>query len=414
MSKEELDMADLMSQILTVAELNEYIKGVLQYDPNLQEVLVQGEVSNYYAHYASGHVYFTLKDEDTQLNAVMFKQTKETIDFNLEDGMEVIVEGQITLYAPRGEYQIQVSDLQPKGTGSLQIAFEQLKKSLKEEGLFKEEYKQELPDIPQKIGVITSPTGAAIRDVISVVKRRFTNVSLLIAPATVQGDNAQPTLLRGLELLNDYFDVDVIIIGRGGGSLEDLWAFNKEKLARAIFNSATPIISAVGHETDYTIADFVADKRAPTPSAAAELVVSDRKELEKYLNRLKDNLASAIENRVQQEEQHLHNLVAKSAFRLFPSRINEAAQQIDDLAQQLEKNITNLINAKEEKLSAVMGKLDSLSPLNTLKRGYSLTRHKESQEKVSSITDVTPKDLVEVVLQDGRLICRIKEVKAKD
>ena len=407
-------MADLMDEILTVSQLNDYIKGVLQYDPNLQQVLVQGEVSNYYCHYASGHVYFTLKDEDTQIKAVMFNRVKEKVDFDLEDGMKVILEGQITVYPPRGEYQIQVSEVQPKGTGALHIAFEQLKNKLKEEGLFAEKYKQDLPEIPQKIGVITSPTGAAIRDVISVVKRRFTNVSLLIAPATVQGDNAEPTLLRGLELLNDQFDVDVIIIGRGGGSLEDLWAFNKEKLARAIFNSKTPVISAVGHETDYTISDFVADLRAPTPSAAAELVVSDRSELEKYLQRLIDNLNSAMQNKLEQKQRKLDNLVSKSAFRLFPDRINEAAQKIDDLVQQLDKNIDNLLTAKEEKLEATMGKLDSLSPLNTLGRGYSLTRKKESQEKIKSITEVAPGDVVEVVIEDGALICKVKEIADKD
>ena len=403
-------MTDLMEQVLTVSELNDYIKGVLQYDPNLQQVLVQGEVSNYYCHYSSGHVYFTLKDEDTQIKAVLFNRVKEKVEFELEDGMEVILEGQITVYPPRGEYQIQVSDVQPKGTGALHIAFEQLKKKLEDEGLFKEQYKRELPEIPQKIGVITSPTGAAIRDIISVVKRRFTNVSLLIAPATVQGDNAEPTLLRGLELLNDHFDVDVIIIGRGGGSLEDLWAFNKEKLARAIFNSKTPVISAVGHETDYTISDFVADLRAPTPSAAAELVVSDRKELEKYLQRLTDNLNGAIRNELEQEEQRLDNLLSKSAFRLFPERINEAAQKIDDLAQQLDKNMTNLLTTKEDELEAIMGKLDSLSPLNTLGRGYSLTRKSDTKEKVKSTAEVEVGETVEVIVRDGELICEVKDI----
>ena len=403
-------MTDLMEQVLTVSELNDYIKGVLQYDPNLQQVLVQGEVSNYYCHYSSGHVYFTLKDEDTQIKAVLFNRVKEKVEFELEDGMEVILEGQITVYPPRGEYQIQVSDVQPKGTGALHVAFEQLKKKLEDEGLFKEQYKRELPEIPQKIGVITSPTGAAIRDIISVVKRRFTNVSLLIAPATVQGDNAEPTLLRGLELLNDHFDVDVIIIGRGGGSLEDLWAFNKEKLARAIFNSKTPVISAVGHETDYTISDFVADLRAPTPSAAAELVVSDRKELEKYLQRLTDNLNGAIRNKLEQEEQRLDNLLSKSAFRLFPERINEAAQKIDDLAQQLDKNMTNLLTTKEDELEAIMGKLDSLSPLNTLGRGYSLTRKSDTKEKVKSTAEVEVGETVEVIVRDGELICEVKDI----
>ena len=403
-----------MEQILTVSQLNDYIKGVLQYDPNLQQILVQGEISNYYCHYASGHVYFTLKDEETQLKAVMFNRVKEKVGFELEDGMKVILEGEITVYPPRGEYQIQVSDVQPKGTGSLHIAFEQLKKKLKEEGLFAEKHKRELPEIPQRIGVITSPTGAAIRDVISVVKRRFTNVSLLIAPATVQGDNAEPTLLRGLDLLNNHFDVDVIIIGRGGGSLEDLWAFNKEKLARAIFNSKTPVISAVGHETDYTIADFVADLRAPTPSAAAELVVSDRSELEKYLQRLIDNLDGALQNKLEQEQRTLNNLVSRSAFRLFPNRINEAAQKIDDLAQQLDKNIDSLLTSKEEKLAAIMGKLDSLSPLNTLGRGYSLTRKKESKEKVKSITEVNLGEIVEVIVEDGKLICKVNEITDQD
>ena len=403
-------MKDLMDQILSVSQLNDYIKGILQHDPNLQEVLVQGEVSNYYCHYASGHVYFTLKDEDTQIKAVMFSRSKDQLDFELEDGMKVILEGQITVYPPRGEYQIQVENVQPKGTGALHIAFEQLKKKLEKEGLFEEQYKRELPEIPQRIGVITSPTGAAIRDVISVVKRRFTNVSLLIAPATVQGDNAEPTLLRGLDLLNNHFDVDVIIIGRGGGSLEDLWAFNKEKLARAIFNSATPVISAVGHETDYTISDFVADLRAPTPSAAAELVVSDRKELEKYLQRLITNLNSAVKNKLDQKAQYLENLASRSVFKLLPEKIKEESQRVDDLAQQLEKSINLQLTRKQEKLQSVVGKLSSLSPLNTLARGYSLARKEDTKQKVKSVSQVKVGDLLELVVEDGELLCEIKEI----
>ncbi|MGM0501730.1 MAG: exodeoxyribonuclease VII large subunit [Bacillota bacterium] len=404
-------MTDLMEKILSVSQLNEYIKGVLQYDPHLQQVLVQGEVSNYYCHYASGHVYFTLKDENTQLKAVMFNSQKEELDFELEDGMKVILEGEITVYAPRGEYQIQVKNVQPKGTGALHIAFEQLKEKLNQEGLFAEKHKRKLPEIPQRIGVITSPTGAAIKDIISVVKRRFTNVSLLIAPATVQGDNAEPTLLKGLDLLNNHFDVDVIIIGRGGGSLEDLWAFNKEKLARAIFNSETPVISAVGHETDYTISDFVADLRAPTPSAAAELVVSDREELEKYLQRLVNNLDRAVANKLEQVKQHVDNLAAKSAFRQLPEQLKEEAQKVDDLAQQLDKNIKDKINRKEDKLQAVVGKLSSLSPLNTLARGYSLARKKDTKEKVNSVTDVKQGEILELIVRDGELICEVQDLK---
>ncbi|MGM0370607.1 MAG: exodeoxyribonuclease VII large subunit [Bacillota bacterium] len=407
-------MTDLMNQVLSVTELNDYIKGILQYDPNLQQILVQGEVSNYYFHYSSGHVYFTLKDEDTQLDAVLFSQKKQQLDFDLEDGMKVILEGKITVYPPRGEYQIQVENVEPKGTGALHIAFEQLKAKLKEEGLFAEQHKRDLPDIPQKIGIITSPTGAAIKDVISVVKRRFTNVSLMIAPATVQGDNAAPTLLRGLELLNDEFDVDVIIIGRGGGSIEDLWAFNKEQVARAIFNSPTPVISAVGHETDYTISDFVADLRAPTPSAAAELVVSDRKELEKYLQRLRNNLEQALENKLSQAKQSFASLTKRRAFRLFPEQLNEAAQKVDDLAQQLDKNMEDKLIKKQEQLQAVVGKLSSLSPLNTLARGYSLTKKKETGQKVKSVSEVEIDELVEVVVQDGELLCNVEDITVGD
>jgi exodeoxyribonuclease VII large subunit len=406
-----LKSSGVTDHIWSVTQVTNYLKELLETDPNLSPVMLKGEISNFH-HHSSGHMYFTIKDEKTQLSAVMFRGYNQGLDFIPEDGMSVIVEGKISIYPARGQYQIYVHKMQPDGIGSLHLAYEQLKKRLEKEGLFREELKQAIPKIPAKVGVVTSPTGAAIRDIISVVKRRFSNVSLLIAPSQVQGEGAEETLVRGLELLNQS-DVDVIIIGRGGGSIEDLWAFNKEKLARAIFNSRVPVISAVGHETDFTIADFVADMRAPTPSAAAELVVSNREEVVKYLGRLYNNLNNAMENRVNRLNDRLLSLQERRALRLPEEKIAEYMQRIDELSMNLEQRIVDNLTKKQEKLERAVGQLNSLSPLNTFARGYSLARKLDSEEEINSITQLEEGEKIEVILKDGALECEVEVIKSE-
>lgn len=303
----------MQQEIMTVTELTKYIKRRLETDDLLNNLLITGEISNFH-HHSSGHMYFTLKDDNSRLKSVMFRSANQNLKFQPEDGMEVIASGYVSLYESRGQYQLYVQDLQPEGIGALHIAFEQLKEELQKKGLFAVEHKQELPQFPQKVGVITSPTGAAIRDILSVIQRRFRGVSVLVAPATVQGDKAASTLVGALEILNQQSDVDVIIIGRGGGSIEDLWPFNEEEVARAIFSSQTPVVSAVGHETDYTISDFVADVRAPTPSAAGELVVSNQKEVNRYVKGLTDSLVQNIEQKLSDCRNQLVNLMERRVF----------------------------------------------------------------------------------------------------
>ncbi|MCK8826623.1 exodeoxyribonuclease VII large subunit [Natroniella acetigena] len=398
-----------MDYIWSVSGITNYIKEVLTTDPNLNQLLIKGEISNFHAH-SSGHMYFTLKDQDSQIKAVMFRGDNRNLKFEPEDGMSVIATGRVSIYSVRGEYQLYVSDLEPDGIGSLHIAFEQLKDKLEQEDLFEEEYKQPIPQIPAKVGVITSPTGAAIQDVISVIKRRFSNLFVLIAPAKVQGKAAEDSLITALEMLNRT-DVDVIIIGRGGGSLEDLWAFNKERLARAIFNSETPVISAVGHETDFTIADFVADLRAPTPSAAAELVVSDAKEIKRYLTKLEDNLEQAMENKLNYLTERLTYLKEREVFKLLKQQLQEYLQQIDELELKLKRNISNKVDNKQEKIESIAAQLNSLSPLNTLARGYSLTCKADTKKEVKSVEQIEIGEKVGVRLKDGKLFCQVEEIE---
>ncbi len=391
--------------IWSVSGVTNYIKELFDTDPNLQGIVVKGEVSNFH-HHSSGHMYFTLKDKKSQLSGVMFRSNAQRVDFDLEDGMEVIVEGEISLYSVRGQYQIYVKNIQPDGIGALHIAYEQLKEKLSKEGLFNEEWKRSIPKIPARVGVITSATGAAIRDIIRVIKRRFSNVSLLIAPATVQGERAEKSLIKGLNLLNKE-DVDVIIIGRGGGSIEDLWAFNKEGVARAIFNSEIPVISAVGHERDFTISDFVADVRAATPSAAAELVVSNQEEVRKYLVRLETNLTSLMKSKLNQLIDRLDYLAQRRAFDLVGDKVRDYGQHLDELSNKLElKGRENLVQ-KEEKLKVLTSQLESLSPLNVLNRGYSIARKVEDKEEIKSINQLKEGDGVEVILKDGIICCRL-------
>lgn len=388
-------------KIYTVSELNKYINQIFKSDEILNDLYIKGEISNFY-HHNSGHMYFTIKDEKSAVKAVMFKSRNKNLKYELKDGLEVTAHGNIGVYEPRGQYQFYVNDINPKGKGSLYLAFEQLKEKLKKEGLFAEEEKSDIPVIPHKIGVVTSPTGAAIRDILSVVKRRFDNVSLLIVPSLVQGDRAASQIVSAIDYLNNRDDIDLIIVSRGGGSIEQLWPFNEEKVARAIFNSGIPVISGVGHETDFSISDFVADLRAPTPSAAAELAISNKVDLENKLDNLSDRLEKSIEIKIKNRKEKLKSIAEKQVFNKPEKLFSDKIQKLDNLSLKLGWNIKKNLNQAQEKFNLLNSKLDSLSPLKTIKRGYSVLSN-ENEKTIKSIDEVDKGDYIYNILKDGKI-----------
>jgi exodeoxyribonuclease VII large subunit len=435
--------------ILTVSELTQEIKDILE--TQFADILVEGEISNLKIP-PSRHIYFTLKDDFSQIRVVLFKNQARHLRFSPEDGLHVICRGRVSLYEKRGEYQLILEEMEPKGIGALQLAFLQLKERLEKEGFFDPSRKKPIPMVPQKIGIVTSPTGAVIRDMLHVIERRFENVHLLLYPVRVQGEGAASEIANGIEYFNEQKEVDVIIVARGGGSLEDLWAFNDEEVAKAIFYSKIPILSAVGHETDYTISDFVADLRAPTPSAAAELVVRDKRELKNTLRFLEGRLGSEALQTLQEGRTHLFHL--KKRFKDPRKRIEEELLKVDDLfnrfifltswivsrkrekhlhlyeglflrnPNQNVKNLRRLISENEkrvlqtikhlieiwrQRLEGRIGQLDSLSPLAILQRGYSITRKIPSLEIVRDSNQVRERDRVEVRLFKGTLVCGVEK-----
>jgi exodeoxyribonuclease VII large subunit len=444
-------------QYLTVTALTRYIKAKVDRDPHLQAVWLKGEISNFKYH-SRGHMYFTLKDENAKISAVMFSSHNRNITFRPEDGMKVLVKGQVSVYEASGNYQMYVYEMQPDGIGNLYLAYEQLKSRLMEEGLFSERYKQRIPAYPKTIGVITSPTGAAVRDILTTLKRRYPVANIVVLPALVQGEFAAPSIVKAIETANKMNTIDVLIVGRGGGSIEELWAFNEEIVARAIFASKVPIISAVGHETDFTISDFVADLRAPTPTAAAELAVPNILDLEEkimqrtlrlqrgmreQLERKADKLAS-LQNayafryphqlRIQKEEQldRLLEKLVREKERFIENkqrqvqqltlRLNKhhPAQKIEHakwtfsaLEKQLKKELHNLLRTKEFSFARTLSKLEALSPLNIMKRGYSAA-YDEKNHIIKSIHQVEPGDKITVQLQDGLLDCNVWGIEERD
>ena len=358
--------------ILSVSQLNYYIKSLLENDPRLQFVMLSGEISNLTDHYRSGHIYLSLKDERSIIRAVMFAGNAKRLKFRPQDGMKVLCRGRISLYEPSGQYQLYIEDMQPDGVGALALAFEQLKQRLEAQGLFDPSRKKPLPRFPKTVGVITSPTGAAIQDIRNILYRRYPCVNMLFYPVTVQGDGAPPQLINALRQMDRSGLCDVIIIGRGGGSAEDLWAFNDEGLAREIYGCQTPVISAVGHEVDFTISDFVADMRAPTPSAAAELAVPDREELMAYYRSQAQYLAHLAENRVRVED----NLLLRFRQRMDRSGPEERSRRLWQYyqltAKKLEGVFQRKISDKELNLRRNAAKLEILNPLSVLARGYAL------------------------------------------
>ena len=383
---------------ISVTQLNMYIKEKVAEDDYLKSVFVSGEISNFKHHY-TGHMYFTLKDEESLVKCIMFKSRTATLNFVPKDGLKVCVLGSVGVYEKNGEYQIYVDAMKEDGTGSLYEAYEKLKAKLEEEGLFDEAHKKEIPMFPKTIGVLTASTGSVIRDIINVSSRRNPNVHIRLLPVAVQGDGAAQTIVDGIKLMNEKKLADVLIIGRGGGSLEDLWTFNEEIVARAIYDSEIPIISAVGHETDFSISDFVADLRAPTPSAAAELAVPDVMSLQATIDNYEDRLKLALKRKIElmrmQYEKCMNSYVYKDPLK----NLNERYITIDNCVKELSTSIMNILNEAKRESSNLITKLDTLSPLKTLIRGYTIT---EYEGKVISSSKDLKKDMeVDIRFNDG-------------
>ncbi|MCR4397438.1 MAG: exodeoxyribonuclease VII large subunit [Firmicutes bacterium] len=387
--------------VYSVGELTRHIKSLLDRDPLLRGVLVRGEISNFRRH-TSGHVYFTLKDEACSLRCVMFRSMASGLGFDPRDGMEVVASGYVTVYERDGQYQLYVQALQPYGVGAYYLALEQLKKKLAGEGLFDPSRKRPLPRFPRRVGVVTSVRGAAIRDIVSVSRRRFPAVKLLVCDVTVQGEESPGQIVRALSLMNAVADVDVIIVGRGGGSTEELWAFNDERLARAIAASRVPVVSAVGHETDLTIADFVADVRAPTPSAAAEMVVPDAREVAAQIAESVAAMARSVDRRLRAGRDKLRMLRERPALRRPGFIVDARRQVVDELTKDLVTATRNRFASAEAKRALLAGRLDALNPLSVLRRGYSVCRRDADGKVVSSTSHVEPGDSITVRVADGQ------------
>ena len=359
-------------KVITVSQLNRYVKSLLEGDANLAAVYIGGEISNFTNHYKSGHLYMSLKDEGAVVKAVMFRAYASKLAFTPENGMKVIVRARVSLYEKDGAFQIYIEEMQPDGVGALQIAFEQLKKKLAAEGLFEASRKKPLPRYPARVGVITSPTGAAVRDIFNVLGRRFPLARVVFTPVLVQGEGAPAQLVAALRRFNETNAADVLIIGRGGGSIEELWAFNDETVARAVAASRIPVISAVGHETDFTICDFVADLRAPTPSAAAELAVPDQHQLAARLTQLYGALRQSALHRVEVEKTRLASIRGKRCLATPLFYVEEQGMRLDYFVRRFAAAARVQTSRAEGRLSAAAGKLDALSPLKVLSRGYSI------------------------------------------
>ncbi len=395
-------------RIISVSQLNYYVKSLLDNDPHLSSVFVTGEISNLTDHYRSGHIYFSLKDKNAVVRAVMFAGNARNLKFKPEEGMKVIALCRVSLYEVTGGYQIYVEDMQPDGIGSLTIAFEQLKKKLEEKGLFKPENKKPIPKFPKTVGVITSPTGAAVQDIRNILTRRFPSVDIVLCPVLVQGAGAPEQLINAVNLFNEYDCADVIIIGRGGGSIEDLWAFNDENLAYAIYASNIPVISAVGHETDFTICDFVSDLRAPTPSAAAELAVPDREELLAYYNSQRQYINSLIDNRLSFYNKKLSDIRTAMSVNSPEKRIGLLSSKLDNLSKRAQLSINDTFNLKSDSVKKLGAKLETLNPVSVLNRGYAIAQ--KDSTNINSVKELKIDDEIKLTLKDGTVKTKVVEI----
>lgn len=392
-------------RVLSVSQINFYIKSIIENDGSLQFVLVTGEISNLTVHQRSGHIYLSLKDRNSVISAVMFAGNARRLKFRLENGMKVICRGRISVYEPSGRYQLYIEDMQPDGVGALALAFEQLKSDLEKKGLFDPAHKKPLPKFPKTIGVITSPTGAAVQDITNIIRRRFPSADIVLAPVLVQGESAPEQLVRAVNKFSASKIADVVIIGRGGGSAEDLWAFNDEQLAYAVYNCETPIISGVGHETDFTVCDFVADVRASTPSAAAELAVPDRQELMSYYFKQKQYISAMLDRKIKTAQLRLENQQRRMSASSPKLKAEQLEKQLSAKSEKLIRFMNIYISDKENKLIAAKGKLDGLNPLNVLNRGYAIA---EKDEKIiTSSKQLKDGDDFTVILSDGKINAKV-------
>jgi len=391
---------------LTVSVINRYIKHKLDSDDNLQTVFIKGEISNFKAH-STGHLYFSIKDETSKINAIMFNRSASKLNFNPIDGTKVLITGRISVYEATGNYQIYVDDMQEDGLGNLYIEFEKLKKKLESEGLFDLKYKKDIPKYPDKIGVITANTGAAIKDILTTIKRRYPIAQVILFPSLVQGDNAAGDIVKNIKLASNY-DLDVLIVGRGGGSIEDLWPFNEEIVARAIFECDIPVISAVGHEIDFTIADFVSDLRAPTPTAAAEMAVPNLVDLNKYIKQLNIRLNETVLQKLNIQKLILdgfkNSYIIKNPMILYENQ----KQRLDLIYEKLNTNIVLKVDNKRKDLNNIIDKLNLVNPLNVLKRGFNLTY--KDNKIIKSVKDITKNDKLDLKFTDGLVTVEVKEI----
>lgn len=390
-----------MDKVYSVSQLNRYIKMLFDKDAFLNQVSIRGEITNFKAHY-TGHFYFTLKDDTATIKCVMFKSYASLVNFKPSDGMKVVITGQVSVFERDGAYQIYCKSMSPEGLGELYLAYEQLKEKLTKEGLFLESHKKKIPFLPNRVGVITSKTGAVVRDIINVTTRRYPNVNLLIYPAAVQGVNVATTVIAGIETFNQLNNVDVIIIARGGGSFEDLFGFNDEQLARKIFESKIPIISAVGHETDFTICDFVSDLRAPTPSAAAELVYPQYSDIIRKIAMDKNRVILGMQNYIIRKKEYVKRIKAAKLEKVPLDMIHKNRMIIDSVMKNSSNRILLNIEKYKSRCMQTIAKIDALSPLKTLSRGYSVLQNK-SGKVITSKVDVKKDDKLDVTLTDGKI-----------
>lgn len=397
------------TSVLTVSQLNFYIKSIIDSDANLENIFLTGEISNFTDHYQSGHFYFSLKDNKSVVKAVMFAGFARRVKFKPQNGMKVIVRGRVAVYEASGVYQVCVEDMQPDGVGALNLAFEQLKEKLLKEGLFDTRKKKPLPQYPQKVGVITSETGAVFWDIQNVMKRRFPLAEIVFQPVLVQGEGAAEQIVKAIEKFNNDALCDVLIVARGGGSIEDLWAFNDEILARTIAASKIPIISAVGHETDFTICDFVADLRAPTPSAAAELAVPDMQKLISDIEYSASYINSLMLCRINDRRKILDNLTERGVLKSPEKLFSDRKLVVDALLSALKLRFNEIISKNKEKFLLAVGKLDALSPLKLMNSGYCVALDSENKA-INRVASVKKNDQICIVVSDGKIDCEVKNM----
>jgi len=394
--------------VYSVAEITREIKVLLE--TTIPVVWVEGEISNLKFH-TSGHLYFSMKDKDSQINCVMWRSRNAGLFFTPQDGMKVLALGKVSVYEKRGYYQFDVIKMQPAGIGELQLAFEQLKNKLQEEGLFDEEFKQPIPQYPESIGIVTSPTGAAIQDLVNILNRRFPGIEIILKPVKVQGEGAASEIATAIDEFNEYGKVDVLIVGRGGGSLEDLWAFNEEVVARAIFRSKIPVISAVGHEIDFSISDFVADLRAPTPSAAAELAVPDRTELLNRIRQYRKTIFEISTSLIQYQRDRLKSLVGSYSFLKTPDLVRQCQQRLDDLIHTMQLTLAHRFNLQSQKVTSLGHRLQALAPESVLKRGYSICYRAEDNKIVREASLLKIEDKIKVQFYKGKIAGSVEEIE---